>query len=685
MISYSLHILFAPFVCALIFSTTVLIRSLSNFSRTGPQIQHEIRRSYFAYTIYALVRLYLWCLLLSCFLAMPGSLIAYLYFKGDSSFFALTVNIMMGLISIVLLTFRQFVHYLFYNPGLIVTSITFDPTRLHPLFRLLSKTKLILFDIFIGILVVAPLITLARAPIDRDHSPDAVFLVFFPVFFFYLIVTSSLIREPKPCRRRQTGKQPNILMIGSDTLRADHLSSYGYHRNTTPFIDSLASKGVLFKNCYVPLARTAPSLVSIFTGCWPDRHKIKTNYIARNVADSFELPSLGSILRQNGYQTSVASDWAGADFGKFNLGFEHTDLPHDQWNLKYLIRQGPKDIRLFLSLFCHNRFGKLVLPELYYLAGVPLTKHLGTLARRQIKTLSKNTKPFFLNVFMGTTHPPFSSNTPYFSMYADHRYDGKSKFCMSRLTTPEEIIESQREPKEAFDLDQVIALYDGSIRQFDDETAKIIGFLEKSDLFDNTIILLYSDHGIDLFEHDTWGQGNSIASKASAHIPLIISAPGRTEPIKIDKKVRSIDIMPTLLDLCGIPVPGGIDGVSLLPAMTSGDTLDDLPVIYETGLWLGRPPMQRADHVNYPHLLHLLEIPDKTVATLAIKSMYANVIEDARDYFIWKGNWMLKCYPLTSGPDYHLFDLDKDPDCSINIAADRPDIVTTLLALRLYR
>ncbi len=674
--------LFAPFICALIFATAVIMRSLSNFSRTGPQIQEEIRKSYSAYTVYALGRLYFWCVAFSFFLAMPGSSIVFLYCKSTSLTPSLAAQLLFGFISIGLLTSRQFMHHLFNNPGVIVSSINFDPIRLHALFRNISKAKLDFLDAFLGMLFVTPYAYFIVIVFPDNHLLDNIFLIGLPVIYWLAIISSSLVREPKPLRDSNHTRQPNILMIGSDTLRADHLGSYGYSRNTTPFIDTLASKGAIFKHCYVPLARTAPSLISIFTGCWPNRHKVKTNYTALDVARSLKLNSLGSILCENGYQTSVISDWSGADFGKFNLGFQHLDLPDDQWNLKYLIRQGPKDIRLLLSLFCHNRLGKVILPELYYLAGVPLTKHLGAQARRQVKAFSNSEKPFFINVFMGTTHPPFSSNAPYFSMYADRQYDGKSKFCMSRLTTPEEIIESQREPKEAFDLDQVIALYDGAIRQFDDETAKIVGFLEQSNLIDNTIILLYSDHGIDLFEYDTWGQGNSIASKAGAHIPLIISAPGHTEPVKIDKKVRSIDIMPTLLDLCGIPAPGGIDGVSLLPAMTSGDTLDNLPVIYETGLWLVKPPMQRADHLNYPDLLHLLDIPDKAAGTLAIKSMYARAVEDARDYFIWKGNWMLKCYPLTTGTEQHLFNLNEDPDCSVNIAAEHPDIVTALLALR---
>ncbi len=119
----------------------------------------------------------------------------------------------------------------------------------------------------------------------------------------------------------------------------------------------------------MPLARTAPSLVSLLSGTWPQTHGIRDNYVA-DTHTRLKVATLPRRLSRAGYRNLAVTDWAGADLKKLDFGYDTVDGPDDQWNLKYYIRQGPKDLRLFLSLFTHNRFGKTFLPELYYLAGV---------------------------------------------------------------------------------------------------------------------------------------------------------------------------------------------------------------------------------------------------------------------------------------------------------------------------
>jgi hypothetical protein len=127
------------------------------------------------------------------------------------------------------------------------------------------------------------------------------------------------------------------------------------------------------------------------------------------------------------------------DLGKFPLGFDILDLPKDQWNIKFLLRQGPKDLRLFLSLFTQNAFGKALLPEIYYLGGIPLTEEVGRDTRHMIGKLAQEDAPFFLVSFMATTHPPFTSKYPYYSIYSDPAYRGESKFIMAKLRDPWEL------------------------------------------------------------------------------------------------------------------------------------------------------------------------------------------------------------------------------------------------------
>ena len=150
-------------------------------------------------------------------------------------------------------------------------------------------------------------------------------------------------RAPRRPAARQENSAPNILLIGSDTLRADRLGALGYRRALTPNIDAFGAQGVLFRNCYVPCARTAPSLVSMLTGTWPHTHGIRDNFVSDTEA-RLKVAALPQLLKPLGYRTAALSDWCGSDMGKFAFGFDYTDLPEDQWNLKYLHPPGPEGL-----------------------------------------------------------------------------------------------------------------------------------------------------------------------------------------------------------------------------------------------------------------------------------------------------------------------------------------------------
>jgi arylsulfatase A-like enzyme len=411
----------------------------------------------------------------------------------------------------------------------------------------------------------------------------------------------------------------------------------------------------------------------MLTGTWPHTHGVRDNFV--NDEDTrLNVDALPKLLKQAGYRSAALSDWCGADMGKFSFGFDYTDLPEDQWNLKYLIRQGPKDLRLFVSLFTHNRLGRLLLPELYYLGGVPLTQPLGKRARRLVSRLAESAEPFFLNVFYSTTHPPFASEWPWYTRFADPAYAGESKFAMARLTDPFDIIRRQGAPRKEFDLDQIIDLYDGCVAEFDDEVGKMLAHLETCGLADNTIVVVYSDHGMEFFEHDTWGQGNSAVGEASPRIPLVIRDPRLAARGKVDQVVRSIDLAPTLLELAGQPSAPAMDGVSLAGCLSADSACPELDAFNETGIWITDIPGLPEDHLRYPDLLELIEVPDRVSGTLAIKPEYCNAIHAAKDRMIRRGKWKLVYQPLESGYALRLFDLESDPACQHDVSAQRPDV-----------
>ena len=465
-------------------------------------------------------------------------------------------------------------------------------------------------------------------------------------------------------------------MIGADTLRADRLGALGYRRALTPNIDAMAAEGVLFANCYVPCARTAPSLVSLLTGTWPHTHGIRDNFIPDDQT-RLTVAALPQLLKPLGYRSAAISDWCGADLGKLSFGFDYADVPEDQWNLKYFIRQGPKDLRLFLSLFAHNRLGRRLLPEIYYLGGVPLTKQMGQRARRLLSRLAHNNEPFLLNVFYSTTHPPFASEWPWYTRFADPAYADESKFAMAKLSDPFDILRRQGSPREEFDLDQIIDLYDGCVAEFDDEVGKMLRHLDACGLADNTIVAIYSDHGMEFFEHDTWGQGNSAIGEASPKIPLVIRDPRRPAVGVVHQVVRSIDFAPTLLDLVGAPAVSGMDGVSLAnyQRQTIGPKLD---AYNETGIWIADIPGLPETHLRYPNLLELTEVPSRESGTLGIKAEYRDIVLAARDRMIRSGHWKLVYQPLQEGYLLMLFDIEADPSCSHNAINQHPEIARSL-------
>jgi len=582
-----------------------------------------------------------------------------------------------SLAGITIISSIQFCRHLLLLPASICASLNFLPSRLYRLWQHLSKARLnwtiaTLLTLAIAILLLAS----ARLLVN---SQTAVLLAIWGIFaiYFGLVTWAIWNPEPKASITDFRGHTPNILMIGSDTLRADRLGASGYRRRLTPHIDSLAMRSTLFTQCYVPCARTAPSLLSLLTGTWPHRHRVRDNFIADNETH-LPVPGLPEILRQQGYVTAAVSDWCGSDMKKFPLGFDFLDLPSDQWNIKYQIRQGPKNLRLVLSLFSHNKFGKTFLPEIYYLAGTPMTREVGKCGRQVIAALSQTERPFFLNIFLSTTHPPFGSEYPYYTSFSDPDYQGESKFIMARLTDPFDIIRRQGQPKEDFDLNQILDLYDGCVLNFDDEVGRIRDFLSRSQLDRDTIVVIYSDHGMEFFEHETWGQGNSAIGDFSARIPLVIRDPRIQKPYVVNNIVRSIDIAPTLLELANIPLPISMNGVSFAKALENAADCPLLDAFYETGIWIADVPGLPERHLRYPHLLELLEVPDRDSGTLAIKPQYSDVTIAAKDRMIRSGNWKLVYQPFVDGYALQLFDMAADPMCNVDVANTYPQVTMEL-------
>lgn len=661
--------------------TTLLVaKSVLDFSQTGPRISEDILTRYRRYILLALLRLTAWALALMVFTGGGGVLVYYMLATALEWNWSAGYAMLAAALGILFASGIQFVRKLRYNPGLLVASMHYRMSRLYGLWRWATPARIRALLGFAGItgLILAIAATWLLATHGRSRELTALWatLLFYAGFMVWAGWLPEADTSP-PRQDRTNDAPPNILFVGSDTLRADRLGTLGYHRRITPNIDDLATKGALFANCYVPCARTAPSLVSLLTGTWPHTHGIRDNFVADSDT-RLKVAALPRLLKEIGYRTAALSDWCGADMGKLSFGFDYTDLPEDQWNLKYFVRQGPKDLRLFVSLFTHNRLGRLLLPEIYYLGGVPLTSQIGRRARRLVSRLAASTQPFFLNVFYSTTHPPFASEWPWYARFADPAYDGESKFAMAKLTDPFEIIRRQGAPKEEFDLDQIIDLYDGCVAQFDDEVGRMLRHLDACGLASNTIVVVYSDHGMEFFEHDTWGQGNSAIGDFSPRIPLVVRDPRKPARGKVDDVVRSIDLAPTVLELVGSSPSATMEGTSLAGQLADDAPRAQLDAFNETGMWITDIPGLPEGHLHYPELLDVIEVPDTSTGTISINPAYTVRIIDAKDRMIRSGRWKLTYQPLTHGHILQLFDVESDPLCKHNLIDKHGDIAAGL-------
>jgi len=667
-----------------LFTLLLLLKSTLHYTRGGPRLREEILRHYLGYTLRSVLRLALHAFLLTSLLAWAGGVLHAALVAAGMLPASLPVAALSALLGLGLLAGLQFLRHLLYLPSSLLMSWQYRYQRLYGLWRLLSPARLHLLAGLIGLVWLLPFLAALGRLIQNQRLTDALLLFAAAA----LPATAAWVGGRRPGAvplpatpgTAPATDRPNLLLIGSDTLRADRLGVEGYRRALTPTLDRLAARSLRLRNCYVPLGRTAGSLASLFTGTWPVTHGIRDNFVAD---DETALPesALPRVLKAHGYRSLAIADWSGADLGKLDFGFDVTDTPEDQWNIKYYIRQGPMDLRLFLSLFTHSRYGRRMLPELYFLAGVPLTRHLGHRTRETLSRLARSEQPFMLNLFMGTTHVPFGSEYPWYQRYADPDYEGESKFVMTTLRDPNEIIAKQEAPESCFDVGQILNLYDGCVRAFDDEVNAILRHLRETGLADNTLVVIYSDHGVDFFENETWGQGNTIlGDDPGARIPLIIHDPRHPEGMVIDGITRSVDLLPTLLDLLDIPAPPGLEGVSLAPAWHEQAPVPDLPAFQETGIWLGQVPGRHPDHLDYPNLLELLDVPDPVTGTLSIKADYRERVMRAKDTMIRRGRWKLVCLPLASGDCFRLYDLETDPRCRTDVSAEHPELFESLRA-----
>ncbi len=414
----------------------------------------------------------------------------------------------------------------------------------------------------------------------------------------------------------------NILLVTIDTLRADHLSSYGYPRKASPVVDRLAVEGVRFDQVAVQWPKTGPSFASIFTATYP-----KDNGIVRRVGKPLPKGFLmrAEVLRERGYTThAVVSNGAVASDFNFDQGF---DSYLETWKLpQEESRDDPNG------------------------AGV-----VSQLARAVIDGLDRS-KPYFLWIHYLDPHFPYVppsawrqsfQNDPWYDPSRKLRIDRNKPYGQLGGIGVKQVLSGRDE------LDFYIARYDAEIAYTDAQIGELLDYLEEKALLERTLTVLTSDHGESLSEHAYYFDHGRFSFQTCLRVPLIFHYPGVLRPRVDGRPVELLHLAPTIMEAAGVELPAGVwmQGRSLTPRLLGRERFSEEPLYAHTeagyateGRW------------------------QKVVRDERYKLIYAPFRPDQR----WIGG--------QQGAYFALFDLVEDPGETVNLADRLPEVVDRLEA-----
>lgn len=449
----------------------------------------------------------------------------------------------------------------------------------------------------------------------------------------------------------------NILILAADSLRPDHFSGYGYSKPTTPHINTLIQQGLSFRNVYSCVPRTFPAWVSILTSQNPQNHGIR-HMFPTNKTRNKNFHALPFVLKQKNYHTFVSGDFAADIFPRINLGFKNIDAP--SLNFSLLIKQIMIQNQPFLMAFFTNNIGRKWFPCLKGHANWVEPSFITQSLKKQIKKAQSSNIPFFGLGFYSSTHFPFAVPYPYYKKFTKPNYQGPYKYLKTQvLNQMDSAVKEQ-------DKEQIIALYDGGLKAFDDAVGEMLSFLKQEKLLDNTLIVILSDHGENLYDKEYgMGHGEHLRGSFSLKIPVIMAGPFLNHQQNFE--IRSaIDIAPTLLEILNIPKPPSFLGQSLLHP-----NLNKVKSYQETGIWFDNTSTAFFQQLRilYPGIMGLSEVDFAINDEIVLKVQKENWVNMAKHRAMIIDHYKIIYIPLQDRVEFELYDLQKDPEENKNLAS----------------
>ena len=303
--------------------------------------------------------------------------------------------------------------------------------------------------------------------------------------------------NPVLSSRKRRGRRPNVVLVSIDTLRADHLGVYGYHRPTSPNIDALAADGLVFESASSVSAWTLPTHMSMLTGLLPSLHGVREN---KRLSQSVAL--LPELLAEAGYRVDGVASWyfLSQTFG-FDRGFH---------SYRLRVGQDAED-------------------------AVDTAIELVRAADGQDQ---------FLFVHLVDPHWPYLPPDEWIARF------GRPKEISELLDK----VVNRIPPRGEDEIEDAIRLYDAEIAYADDELGRLFAELKSLDLYEESLIIVTSDHGEAFYEHGHWTHMVSLYDEVT-RIPLIVKLPFGRRKGRVDTPVSQTDVFPTVLRITGISAP----------------------------------------------------------------------------------------------------------------------------------
>ena len=451
-----------------------------------------------------------------------------------------------------------------------------------------------------------------------------------------------------PAAAAAAAPQPNVVLILADQFRFDCLGAAGNRIIRTPHLDRLAAGAANFASAFVQAPVCVPSRVSLLTGRYPHSHKNRVNYTPCDPSETF----LQKMLQEAGYQTGSVGKlhyYPPTAGHARSTGFDRVLLDdgsatRDEYS-DYVRWRNAHDPRRNVPYHAVERGATNPFRGVIDYEYTP-THWTGEQSVLMLREFARAPRPFFLHCSFFKPHAPYTVPPPYDSMFNGIDIPLPPPVTLDeirQLPLPVQRQILRFTPQYGMDrarLQWIYRSYYASVAMVDHEIGRILGELEQSGRAGDTIVIFSTDHGDQLLEHGL--EGKNLFYEASVHIPLLVRYPGRVKPGQPREFIEQVDVVPTVLEWCGVPVPAKVQGRSFAAGYPAREAVFAENIIPE--VITGGPR-------------DFFYVPGEGIK--GIRHPDSKMVRSAR--------WKMNFYPGNGG---ELYDLESDPGETRNLYTD---------------